>query len=165
MNISNLNKPQESSQSPMTKLVIFPVSNLNLALHIDVVEKVINYATIFSSKLNHFGLVNIGDQEITVIDLHKKLFNVSQGENVDNLEQKKYLVLAKNSFNESFGVILNEAPILLDVPLNKIRTIPSSYRHADTLAIASHVTIIPQQTGTLTVFILDPDELIIPVGK
>jgi len=45
--------------------------------------------------------------------------------------------------------------------------LPESYRRADTLKIASHVTIV-NQTETekgQTIFILDPDELIAPVHK
>ena len=164
MNIANLNKTKESTESQIRKLVIFPVANLNVALHIDVVQKIINYSTIFSSRLNHFGLVNIGDQEITVIDLHKKLFNISKSEDKTDSNLKKYLILAENKVGELFGIVIDEPPKLLDVPLNKIRTIPASYRHADTLAIASHVAVISQDQDKLTIFILDPDELIRPIA-
>lgn len=164
MNIANLNKTKESTESQISKLVIFPVANLNVALHINVVQKIINYSTIFSSRLNHFGLVNIGDQEITVIDLHKKLFNISKSEDKADSNLKKYLILAENQVAELFGIVIDEPPKLLDVPLNKIRTIPASYRQADTLAIASHVAVIPQDKDKLTIFILDPDELIRPIA-
>ena len=163
MNIANLKNDQKSNPSQITKLVAFAMSNLNVALHIDVVKKIINYSTIFSSNLNHFGLVNIGNQEITVIDLHKKLFNVSQSEDVVDSNQKKYLILAQNNLKELFGIVINETPKLLDVPLSQIRNIPPSYRRADTLSIASHVAVIPQEKGKLTIFILDPDELITPM--
>lgn len=163
MNTANFPKSKESSQSAESKslkLVIFSVGTLYVALHIDSVQKVINYSTIFSSGLNHFGLVNIGDQEITVIDLHKKLFYTPQ---IENLSTKKYLILAKNTRNELFGIIINETPTLLDILLSDIRILPPSYRQADTLAIASHVTVIPQEKEELTVFILDPDELLKPL--
>ena len=162
MNIANFTKPKESSNSKTIKLVVFSISNLNVALHIDAVQKVINYSTIFGSGLNHFGLVNIGDREITVIDLHKRLFNISQ---VYDSETKKYLILTKNSVGELFGIVIKETPTLLDVPLSNIRALPPSYRHADTLAIASHVTILPQENAKLTIFILDPDELILPIAS
>lgn len=162
MNTANITKPKkESSQTKTIKLVIFPVSNLNFALDIDTVQKVVNYSIIFGSGLNHFGLVNIGNQEITVIDLHKRLFHTPQALDSD---EKKYLILAKNSVDELFGIVINETPTLFDAPLNNIRTLPASYRHSDTLAIASHVTVIPDINGDLTIFILDPDELIKPIS-
>ena len=57
---------------------------------------------------------------------------------------------------EPLGIMVAQTPILLDVPLSQIRTLPQSYRQADTLAIASQVAIIPQSDRTImTVFILD----------
>lgn len=157
MNTANLPSSKSSKAIKTIKLVVFSVGNLNFAFNIDVVQKVINYAAMVSSGLNHFGLVNIGDRQITVIDLHRKLFNVSQSEDVDNL---KYLILVRNSADELFGIIVNEAPSLLDIELENIRIIPPSYRNSDTLRIASHVTIILTEKGEETTFLLDPDDVI-----
>jgi purine-binding chemotaxis protein CheW len=65
---------------------------------------------------------------------------------------------------ETFGISIGQAPTLQDVAVSQIRTLPESYRQADTLEVASHVTVIPQQEGTLTVFILDPDRVVPPVS-
>jgi hypothetical protein len=35
---------------------------------------------------------------------------------------------------------------------------------SDTLEIASHVTVIPQKEGSMTVFILDVDSVVVPVS-
>ena len=152
--------PTSEVKSKTIKLVVFKIGNLNVALHIDSVQKIINYATIYSSGLNHFGVVNIGKQEITVIDLHKRLFNQPQ---IRKSEKAGYLILVKNSIDELFGISIHKTPNLLDVPLTSIRAIPLSYRHADTLKIASHVTVVPQENGELTIFILEPDELVPPI--
>jgi purine-binding chemotaxis protein CheW len=159
--MTNDQSPTSQLQSKTIKLVVFRIGNLKTALHIDSVQKIINYATIYSSGLTYVGVVNIGEQEITVIDLHKRLFNQPQPRKSG---KAGYLILAKNSVNELFGIVIDEAPSLLDVPLATIRTVPASYRHADTLAIASHVTVIPQEDGELTIFILDADELVPPVS-
>ncbi len=156
MNTANLPN-QTSSSTEKVKLLVFSVGNLNTALHIDTVEKVVNYNQVFSSGLNHFGLVNLGDKEITVIDLHKKLFNTPQ---ILSGEGKKYLLLANNSNQETFGILISETPELYDIPLNIIRVLPASYRQADTLKIASHVVVIKENEQEKTVFLLDPDELI-----
>ncbi len=152
--------PTSEVKSKTVKLVVFSVRNLNVALHIDSVQKIINYATIYSSGLNHFGVVNIGDREITVIDLHKRLFDRPQ---TRKSEKAGYLILAKNSIDELFGILIDKTPNLLDVPLASIRAIPLSYRHADTLKIASHVTVVPQAEDELKIFILEPDELVPPI--
>ncbi|WP_373479024.1 chemotaxis protein CheW [Geminocystis sp.] len=161
MNTANLSRKQVTANTQKIKFLVFPIDNLNVALHIDSIKKIINYLTIFSSGLNHYGLVSIGEEEITVIDLHKRLFNTVQ---VLGIEDKKYLLLALNSNNETFGILIKNAPELYDIPLNQIRVLPPSYRRADTLKIASHVTVIMGENNEeKTIFILDPDELIAPV--
>lgn len=139
------------------KLVIFSVGQLNVALAIDSVKKVINYTPVFSSGLTHLGMAHVDDGEITVIDLHKRLYRVSQP-----LESgvRGYLIVAKNSSGEVFGILVSQTPTLLDVPMSQIRALPPSYRQSDTLEIASHVTIIPQAEEKMTVFVLDADRLI-----
>ncbi len=150
----------ETSKAQQIKLVVFGIGSLNLALHIESVQKVINYATVYSSGLNHVGVAHLGDREITVIDLHKRLFKSSQTKESDS---GKYFIIAKNSIGEQFGIVVAAPPTLIDVPLSKIRALPESYRRADTLEIASHVTIIPQPAASLTVFLLDADRLVPPV--
>ena len=149
----------ETSKAQQIKLVVFGIGSLNLALHIESVQKVINYATVYSSGLNHVGVAHLGDREITVIDLHKRLFKSSHKESGSG----KYFIIAKNSIGEQFGIVVAATPTLIDVPLSKIRALPESYRRADTLEIASHVTIIPQAAASLTVFLLDADRLVPPV--
>jgi purine-binding chemotaxis protein CheW len=161
MNIANLSPQQTTRNIEKIKLLVFSIGNLKAALHIDSVQKIVNYTTIFGSGLNHFGLVTLGEEEIIVIDLHKKLFNKSE---ILQEEDKKYLLLAFNSVGETFGILIKNAPELYDIPLNTIRVIPPSYRRADTLKIASHVTVIhSEEEEEKTIFILDPDELIKPI--
>ncbi|MBL1209253.1 chemotaxis protein CheW [Geminocystis sp. GBBB08] len=163
MNTANLSPQSKITNTEKIKLLVFPIGNLNAGLHIDTVQKIVNYSTIFSSGLNHYGLVTLGEKEIIVIDLHKKLFNQSE---ILDRNDKKYLLLALNSSNETFGILIKNAPELYDIPLNTIRILPPSYRRADTLKIASHVTVIQsenEEEEEKTIFILDPDELITPI--
>lgn len=145
------------STGKSTKLLIFGIGNLNLALPVEYVQKVINYTTIYSSGLNDTGLAHVGDREITIIDLHKRLFKTSQ---VLESAKKCYFIITKKIEGEEFGILVSETPTLVDVPLAQIRTLPESYRRSDTLGIASHVTIIPQEKGQLTVFLLAIERLI-----
>lgn len=162
MNTANLSSPStQNKTTKKIKLLVFSINNLTAGLHIDSVQKVINYSTIYSSGLNHYGIVSIEGKEITVIDLYKKLFNQSQS--LDR-QDKKYLLLVYNSSREVFGIIITETPSLYDIDLNDIRVLPESYRRADTLKIASHVTIFHQEgVEDKTIFILDPDELVAPI--
>jgi purine-binding chemotaxis protein CheW len=92
-----------------------------------------------------------------VIDLHKKLFKVSQSQISG---QKGYLIIVLNSLGEYFGIWVQETPTLQDIALSQLRVLPESYRRSDTLAIASHVMVIPQENNSKTVFLLDVDQLL-----
>lgn len=144
----------------LLKLLVFRIGNLNFALPIESVKKVINYTQVYSSGLGHLGVAHVGEQEITVIDLHKRLFKSTQ--QIQDGSQS-YLIIAKNSISENFGILVEQTPSLIDVPSSQIRALPESYRRADTLEIASHVTVIPQESESLTVFLLDVDRLVAPV--
>ncbi|MEM9276880.1 MAG: chemotaxis protein CheW, partial [Cyanobacteria bacterium P01_F01_bin.143] len=94
-------------------------------------------------------------QEVTTVDLHHKIFKVSQSE---FSAEEGYFIITKNTTGDSLGIRVLHTPTLLDVPFSNIRILPLSYRHADTLEIASHVAIIPQEDETSqTIFILDVD--------
>lgn len=139
------------------KLLVFTMGKLNLALHIERVQKVIDRVPVYSSGLNHMGIIHLEDKEVTVVDLYKKLFKVKQN---DDFNFKNYLILARNSSKEQFGIIVNETPSLVEIPISQVRVLPESYRRSDTLEIASHVTIIDRKDESLTVFLLDADRLI-----
>jgi chemotaxis signal transduction protein len=160
--MTNLTKSQSSSLTPKKnerslKLLIFGMGNLNLALPIDYVKKVIHHIPIYSSGTNHFGVVHLEDREVTVIDLHRKIFKTRQAyKSID----KSYLILTRNTAQEQFGIVVDRTPSLIEVPVSQIRVLPESYRRSDTLEIASHITIIPEKDNSLTVFLLDVDRLI-----
>ncbi len=98
----------------------------------------------------------MGDREVTVLDIHRRLFKTSRtNENV----QPGYLVVIQNTQGELYGIPVEIVPALMDVPLSTVRVLPESFRHADTLGIASHVAVIPQSEAPLTLFLLDIDTL------
>ena len=164
-NITNTNS--------LLKLLVFNIGKLTLSVPVEQVQKVIKHLAIYGSGLSHVNLVHVGEQEVAVIDLHRKLFKVSQPE---ILNGKGYFIitkseaapsfyggvsLTKNVIGEPLGIMVAQTPSLMDVPLDRVRTLPDSYRHADTLAIASHVAVIPQpENKSVTVFILDLKQLI-----
>lgn len=144
---------------PSLKFIVFGMGELNLALRIESVHKVVNHAPVYSSGSNHIGVTHLADTEVTVVDLHKRFFKSSL---LDNSEQKGYLVIVKNTVGELYGIPVVETPTLIEVPSTMIRVLPESYRRADTLEVASHVAVIPQAEATLTIFLLDVD-LLLPI--
>ncbi len=141
------------------KIVIFAVGRLHLALPIYTVRRIINQVQVSRSGLNHFGVAHLGETEITVIDLHQRLFHE---ENSQSKIANNYLIVAQNNDNEILGIEVPTTPTIEEIPANKIRILPPSYRRLDTLEIASHVTIISQLDETkLTVFLLDIERLLV----
>jgi purine-binding chemotaxis protein CheW len=149
----------ENKQEKKLKLLVFPVGKLTLSIPVEDVKKVINLPELHGSGQNYIYIAHGDNQEIAVIDLYQKLFNSSAISNSEDHET--YLVIAQNTMDEEYGIIVKETPTIIDVPLSEVRMLPPSYRNSDTLEIASHVTVIPRENGEkLTIFILDSDQLL-----
>ena len=147
---------EASPTAPPLKVLVFRIGSLNLGLRIESIYKVLNATQIYSSGLNWVGVVHMGDREVTVLDIHRRLFKTSRtNENV----QPGYRVVIQNSQGELYGIPVEVVPALMDVPLSTVRVLPESFRHADTLGIASHVAVISQSETPLTLFLLDIDTL------
>lgn len=142
------------------KLLVFQIGTLHLALPVESVKKITHYTLMQGSGITAVGLIHVDETEITAIDLYKRLFKVSQ----PLMSGRQFLILAKNSVDELFGILVPQTPSLVDLPLSEIRTLPNSYRRGDTLEIATHVTRVEENGELLTVFILDVDRLVPPMG-
>ncbi|GAB4532182.1 MAG: hypothetical protein Tsb0014_16370 [Pleurocapsa sp.] len=151
-------QPSTNATSSFLKLLVFKMGILTLALPVKQVQKVIRRTEVHGSGLSYVHLSHLEEQEVAIVDLHRKLFKASQ---LNNTEEKGYFIITKNITGEPLGIIVNRTPTLIDVLVEQVRTLPNSYRRADTLEIASHVAVIPQNNETsLTIFILDLERLI-----
>ena len=158
--MSNLLVDSSSSVSTksdsLIKLLVFEIGKLTLALPILQVQKVVKKSQVHGSGLSHVNLFHLPEQEIAIVDLHQKLFGVS----LTQSEFEGYFIISKNVAGEPLGIVINQAPTLIDVSLEQIRLLPDAYRRSDTLEIASHVTTVSQPDITATIFILDLTRLI-----
>jgi chemotaxis signal transduction protein len=145
--------------TPYLKLVVFAMGGLNLALPIESVYKVVNHRPVYSSGLGSVGVTHVGDSEITVVDLYQRFFKSDQK---NEFSPTGYLLIVKHTTGELYGIPVAETPVLIEVASSLIRVLPESYRHADTLEVASHIAVIPQEGEPLTVFLLNVD-LLLPI--
>lgn len=141
----------------LLKLVVFNMGSLHLALRIDSVYKVVNHSSTYGSGIGAVGVTHLGNSEITVVDLHRRFFRSNP---INSSNFSAYLVVVQNTTKELYGIPVADTPALMEVPLSMIRVLPESYRCADTLDVASHVAVIPQDGASLTVFLLDVDRLL-----
>ena len=150
-------KRKARSHKPLLKLLVFSIGKLNLALRLEFVKKIIPQLPVYSSGLSHLGIAHVDGHEVTIIDLHQRLFKTSL---TDDHARYQYLIIAHNQQQEEFGIPLIDTPNLVEVTLDQVRILPDSYRRGDTLAIASHVTVIPQGSSSMTIFLLDVETLL-----
>ncbi|AFZ19708.1 chemotaxis protein CheW [Allocoleopsis franciscana] len=141
----------------LVKLIVFNIGRLNLALRIESVYKVVNHTSTYGSGLKAVGITHLGEGEITVVDLHQRFFNASQ---ISESNLSSYLIVVQNITGELYGIPVNETPALMEVSRGMIRVLPESYRRSDTLDVASHVAVIPQNETSITIFVLDVDRLL-----
>ncbi len=157
-NNQSATKITTSTSNSLLKLLVFEIGKLTLALPVEQIKKVVKYTSVYGSGLSHINLTHLDDREVTIVDLSQKLFNKSQ---IDRANFDGYFIITKDIISESIGILVSKMPTLIDVSLSQIRLLPNSYRHSDTLEIASHVTVISRKsTPSVTIFILDLDRLI-----
>ncbi|WNZ23779.1 chemotaxis protein CheW [Leptolyngbya sp. NK1-12] len=154
MSQSSISSQDSSIVHPNAKLVAFSVGQLTLAARIEQVDKVVNLPTVYGSGLKPVGLAQVDEHDITVIDLQRHLFGITA-----QSMPTPYLILLHTRSGEGIGIPVSDTPILIEVPTNLIRSLPASYRRADTLEIASHIAIISEAEQTRTLFLLDVEQL------
>jgi purine-binding chemotaxis protein CheW len=145
-----LNQSNTRNAVASLKLVVFEMGNLNLALRIETVYKVLNHVPVYGTGINGVRIAHVGDRSVTVVELHRRFF----------APKGSYLILVQNSFGELYGIPVVSVPVLREVPLSSIQVLPESYLHADLLGIATHVCHIPQAEESLTIFLLDVEQLL-----
>jgi len=60
------------SVTPMLKLIVVSMGGLTLALRIESAYKVVNHTSIHSNGLKSVGVAPVGEDEVTVVDLHRR---------------------------------------------------------------------------------------------
>ena len=147
-------KPQVPSKNTDTlRLIVMSLDKLTIACRIQTVYKVVNQPQIHSSGLSYTGLAHIDGHEVTVLDLHRRLFQVSA------TDKCGYLVVLTLTTGEFVAISVAKSPNLMDIPRKHIRILPECYRRNDTLDIASHVAVVPHGEENLTIFLLDENAL------
>lgn len=151
-------QPAQSHESAASvKMIVFTVGNFELALPIEIVHKVLNQIPVYGSGLNGVGIAHVGDLEVTVIDLHRQLFQTSI---INEAGKKGYLLVIHTKDAELYGIPVSSVPVLMDLPMSSIRVLPESYRNGDILGIATHVCYLPNEDPPMTIFLVNPEQML-----
>ena len=143
-----------------TKVIVFGIGDVNLALPVSSLYKVVNQVPIYGSGLNGVGIAHIGDREVTVVDLQRQLFQSSHPTDANNPNKGSYLVIFKNPQGSLYGIPVAVVPTLMELPQSSIRVLPEAYRHADVFGFATHVAVISETEPPMTIFLLDVNQLL-----
>jgi len=137
------------------KFLIFSMGNLNLAMGIDSVIRIIPLPTIHRSGNKLLGIATYEDQEVLVIDLYKRIYGQ------ESIIGKGFLVIFAG-IRSLYGITIASLPNVQDVPVNNLQPVPFEYRARDTLGIASHIMQVPLKKSEelQTVFLLDAELLL-----
>jgi chemotaxis signal transduction protein len=123
------------------------MSEYRFALPVEAVIRSIPYPTNKPVLKEGIGMINIGEQTITIVDLRHKFTSIAEGRSLTNdrkTDASKFLILFNTHAGELCGLPVKDAPSLLDLPFTTIRPLPIAYRQVNQLSFASHIAIVPQ---------------------
>lgn len=130
-----------ASSPDLLRVIAFAIGRIQLALPISVVLKVLSCPTVTPSAQAGLGLIDLGDQTITVISLFHRLCPQEEGLTL----QRRFVILTQTQLGEICGLLVDVPPNLMEIPLDRVRPLPSSYRQSDPLGrVSSHVAVLPQ---------------------
>jgi chemotaxis signal transduction protein len=136
------------------KFLIFTMADLNLAIGIESVVRIIPLPKIHRSGDKLLGIANYENQDVLVIDLYKRIY----GQELNLV--KGFLVIFAGQ-NSLYGFTIAALPNVENVPVNSLQSVTAAYRDRDTLGIASHTMQVSiKKSDPQTVFLLDSELLL-----
>jgi chemotaxis signal transduction protein len=118
------------------------MSKYLFALPVEAVEKAIVYPTDRATLRDGIGMINLGTQTLTIVDLRQKFATIDPQQ-----DSSKFLILFHTQAGELCGLPIKDAPSLLDISPNTIRSIPLAYREVNQLSFVSQMAIIPRENN------------------
>jgi chemotaxis signal transduction protein len=112
------------------------------ALPVEAVDRAIVYPSERAVLRDGIGMMNFGDQTLTIVDLRQKFTTIDPQQ-----DSSKFLILFHTQAGELCGLPVKDAPVLLDIAPDTIRSIPLAYREVNQLSFVSHMAIVPQENG------------------
>ena len=112
------------------------------ALPVEAVEKAIVYPADRAILKDGIGMMNFGEQTLTIVDLRQKFTSIKS-----DRDSSKFLILFHTQSGEFCGLPIKDAPVLIDIDPDTIRSIPLAYREVNQLSFVSHMAIVPTAQG------------------
>ncbi len=140
------------SESNVEQLIVFRVASYLFALPVKEVLQVVNCPPQTSYEVSQLGLVQLGQHMIKVVDLHRQC---NSGNFSQLLNGQLFLVITRNPQGGFCGIPVCEPPDLIELPSDRLRSLPPSEQPFGVLQIVSRVAVLTQRSVTTTIFLLD----------
>jgi chemotaxis signal transduction protein len=137
-----LNKWSETIEMivPTIELIVFDIGDVSFGIPITKIDRIISNV--------HLDQDYTLTQNVEIVDLHDQLTGMA-------ISSPTAIAIFTNAAQQLAGIPIDTVPILVTVPLDRIRIIPSEFRATNPLGIASHIAIISDPGTELTIFILE----------
>jgi chemotaxis signal transduction protein len=112
------------------------------ALPVEAVEKAIAYPDQRATLRDGIGMIDLDSKTLTIVDLRQKFTKIDPQK-----DNSKFLILFHTQAGELCGLPVKDAPVLLDISPDTIRSIPLAYREVNQLSFVSQMAIVPQENG------------------
>jgi hypothetical protein len=131
---------QKQQIEPTIDIILFNICEVSFGIPIAKINRVI-----YNGYLGEdFSLT----QNVEILDLHHRLSGIS-------ISNPDVIAIFTDNSQQLYGIPLDLPPVLMSIPLDRIRTLPIDFRTSNPLGIASHVAMIANATTELTIFILE----------
>ena len=121
------------------ELIVFGIDEVSFGIPIHKLDRIISNV--------HLDEDCTLIQHVEILDLHDRLTGVA-------IANPTAIAIFANDNGQLLGIPIATVPTLIDVPLDRIRTLPSEFRTNNAIGIASHVALIDDSIATTTIFIL-----------
>jgi chemotaxis signal transduction protein len=126
--------------TPTIELVVFDINNVSFGIPIAKIDRILKH----NDPNEQFDL----PADAQVLDLHHQLFGIR------SVTPAAYVIVRRDR-QELCHLPVDHLPTISTVQIDRIRSIPPELRATSPIGIASHVALISEPTGELTVFILE----------
>jgi purine-binding chemotaxis protein CheW len=160
--------PSPALSGETCKAVVFQIAGYQFALPFNAIQRVVPTPPLFELGSPQLKLTKLGDRDLIVVGLHLRLtatpgienqLSVTASELVTAESVGRFLVVIQTQPRLFDGILIDEPPVLLDLPLSAIQPFAKHHRQTSLLKMASHFVTLTQGTQTQTIFLLNLQQL------
>jgi len=160
LNFKRLSGTDSSKNS--VRVIVFAVFDYLFAISVGAVNKIIPCPPLHLKFEDGTTTIDLERETITIVDLRHK-FIQEEFESIEvSTSNNSFLILIQTITGESCGIFTEKPPLIIEIPLQNIRPVPSSYREIGKLTFVSHMAILSaaESNEPTKIFLLGMNQII-----